>query len=84
MTRDAQDRPSLVVGDPFPIEDSVLEDPRRVTPETDPKVTCSKCLWNCAYRSRRQTGLDLFLALFFLRPFRCRSCRKRYYRLSFS
>lgn len=48
-----------------------------------PDVVCSKCRWNCARRSRRRTSLDLLLTLFFLAPYRCRSCRKRYYRLAF-
>ena len=43
---------------------------------------CPKCHWKCVRRSSRKTRLDLLLALFFLRPFRCRSCRLRYYRLS--
>ena len=46
------------------------------------QIVCPKCHWKCARRSRRRSGIDLFLALFFLRPFRCRSCRRRYYRLS--
>jgi hypothetical protein len=53
-----------------------------VNPPARYEVVCSKCQWNCARRSRRRTGSDLLLALFFLRPFRCRSCRRRYYRLS--
>jgi hypothetical protein len=53
-------------------------------PEDDPPVVCSKCLWMCALPSRCRTGLDRLLAFFLLRPFRCRSCHRRYYRLSSS
>ncbi len=54
-----------------------------VPPAQAQPVACPKCHWNCVRRSRRRTGLDALLALVFLRPFRCRSCRRRYYRLSF-
>jgi hypothetical protein len=46
-------------------------------------LACRKCHWPCVRPAKRRTGLDLFMALFFMRPFRCRSCRRRYYRLSF-
>jgi hypothetical protein len=46
------------------------------------EVVCRKCHWKCSRRSRRKSVLDIFLALFLLRPFRCRSCRRRYYRLA--
>jgi hypothetical protein len=45
------------------------------------KVVCPRCRWNCAVPSRHRSGLDLLLALFFLRAFRCRSCHKRHRRL---
>jgi hypothetical protein len=45
-------------------------------------VFCRKCRWRCARRSKRKLGLDLLVMFFFLRPFRCRSCRARYYRFS--
>jgi hypothetical protein len=53
-----------------------------VAPRVVQHFACPKCHWKCARRSSRKTRLDLLLALFFLRPFRCRSCRLRYYRLS--
>ena len=55
--------------------------PRGAMPADDPDVVCPKCNWTCARRSRRRNGLDWLLALFLLRPFRCRSCQRRYYRL---
>jgi hypothetical protein len=45
-------------------------------------VMCRKCRWKCSQPSRRKSRLDLFLALFRLHPFRCRSCGHRYYRLA--
>src|ERR1700733_2382140 len=47
------------------------------------QIACPKCHKSGAYRSRRKDGLDLLLAFFLVRPFRCRSCRRRYYRMSF-
>src|ERR1700728_4403305 len=61
------------------IEGRLIADACGVTPEV-----CLKCRWNCAYPSKRRNVLDSFLALFLLRPFRCRSCHRRYYRLLFS
>ncbi len=55
---------------------------QRAAPRTGQPVACRKCRWSCAHRSKRRTGLDSLMALFFLHPFRCRSCRRRYYRLS--
>jgi hypothetical protein len=55
---------------------------RSVTQATERQFACPKCHWKCVRRSRRRTRLDLLLALFLLHPFRCRSCRRRYYRLS--
>src|SRR5579862_1334612 len=52
-------------------------------PAAHAQVVCSMCGWNCALRSRRRNALDLLLALFFLHPFRCRSCHRRFYRMSF-
>jgi len=46
------------------------------------RIACPKCHWNCAHRSRPRKGLDSLLGLFKLHPFRCRSCHRRYYRLS--
>ena len=55
---------------------------RSMEPEAQTEIICSKCRWNCAVPSRCRTVLDLLLAPFLLRPFRCRSCCKRFYRLS--
>jgi hypothetical protein len=55
---------------------------RFVVTSADEQIACPKCHWNCAVRSRRKKGLDSLLGFFRLRPFRCRSCRRRYYRLS--
>jgi hypothetical protein len=65
------------------IEDRLIGGSHGVAPD-NPQVVCPKCRWNCGARSRRRNGLDLFLALFALRAFRCRSCHRRFYRLSFS
>jgi hypothetical protein len=65
-------------------EDRIAAGLRRVAPAAHAEVVCSKCQWKCLLPSRRRTGLDFFLALFLLRPYRCRSCHRRYYRLSFS
>jgi len=46
------------------------------------EVVCRKCHWPCSQPSRRTNALDRVLALFLLRPFRCRSCQRRYYRLA--
>jgi hypothetical protein len=51
-------------------------------PVADKWVACPKCHWNCAYPTLERAGLDLLVKLLFLRPFRCRSCHKRHYRLS--
>jgi hypothetical protein len=51
-------------------------------PAGEEDVVCRKCRWKCLQRSRRKSRLDLFLALFRLHPFRCRSCGRRYYRLA--
>jgi len=53
-----------------------------VVPSAEQHIACPRCHWKCAQRSKRRTGLDSILGLFLLRPFRCRSCRRRYYRLS--
>ena len=47
----------------------------------DQDVVCRKCRWKCSRRSRCKSRLDMFLGLFLLQPFRCRSCHRRYYRL---
>ena len=65
-------------------EDRITAGLGRVTRPARPEVVCSKCHWRCLLPSRRRTSLDFLLALFFQRPYRCRSCRRRYYRLSFS
>jgi hypothetical protein len=56
---------------------------RSIAPSIERQYACPKCHWTCALASRRRTGLDSLLGMFRLRPFRCRSCRTRYYRLSF-
>jgi|HubBroStandDraft_5_1064220.scaffolds.fasta_scaffold102326_3 hypothetical protein len=45
------------------------------------EIVCPRCHWKCARRSRRRRNLDLVAVLLFLRPYRCRSCRARFYRL---
>jgi hypothetical protein len=55
---------------------------RVIVPSAERRMACPKCHWQCAQLSKRRTGLDSVLGLFLLRPFRCRSCRRRYYRLS--
>jgi hypothetical protein len=65
-------------------EDQIAAGFRRVTSPVHPDLVCSKCQWKCLLPSRRRTSLDFLLALFLLRPYRCRSCHRRYYRLSFS
>jgi hypothetical protein len=45
------------------------------------EIVCPRCHWKCARRSRRRRKLDLVAVLLFLRPYRCRSCRARFYRL---
>jgi hypothetical protein len=51
-------------------------------PASEENVMCRKCHWKCSQPSRHKKRLDLFLALFRLHPFRCRSCGRRYYRLA--
>jgi len=41
--------------------------------------TCPHCGWSNTRRSMRATLTDRFLRLFFLSPFRCRVCLKRFY-----
>jgi hypothetical protein len=57
---------------------------KRIRLATPNQVVCPKCLWKCARPSKRRTPIDLLAAVCLLRPFRCRSCRSRYYRLSIS
>jgi len=64
-------------------EDCLVARPRSVKPSAYPEVVCPKCNWTCAHRARRRNALDLLSALFLLRPFRCRSCHRRFYRLPF-
>jgi hypothetical protein len=52
-------------------------------PDFERDVVCRKCHWRCSRRSRLKIGVDLVLAVLFLRPFRCRSCRRRFYRFAF-
>jgi hypothetical protein len=54
---------------------------RFIVPSVE-QIACPKCHWKCAHRSRRRRGLDSVLALFWLHPYRCRSCHRRYYRRS--
>lgn len=46
------------------------------------EAVCRKCHWKCSQPSRRKGRVDLFLALFRLHAFRCRSCGRRHYRLA--
>src|SRR5260370_794115 len=41
---------------------------------------CPKCRWATVRPSRKRTVLDLLLRPAFLVPFRCLSCRRRFYR----
>jgi len=65
-------------------EDCSMAVRRRVPFATHSEVVCWKCHWKCLVPSRRRTSLDFLLALLLLRPYRCRSCHRRYYRFSFS
>jgi hypothetical protein len=56
---------------------------RSMTWSFERQRVCPRCHWKCVRRAKRRKPLDLFLALLFMRPFRCRSCRRRYYSLSF-
>jgi hypothetical protein len=64
------------------LKSTALRVRRSIQPARRSTVVCPKCLWHCAVPSTRRTGLDLLLAVFFLHPFRCRSCHKRHHRLS--
>jgi len=41
---------------------------------------CPQCRWGCVRFATRRKRRDYILQLVFLRPFRCRSCRHRFYR----
>jgi hypothetical protein len=44
------------------------------------EIVCPRCHWDCVRPARRRQILDRIARLVFLCPFRCRSCRKRFYR----
>jgi hypothetical protein len=43
------------------------------------KATCPKCGWTNTRRSSRTKLADRVLKLFFLSPYRCRTCLNRFY-----
>ncbi len=44
------------------------------------RPTCPKCGWNTTHRSSQTGKWDIILEYFFVIPFRCRSCGKRFRR----
>jgi CheY-like chemotaxis protein len=48
------------------------------------RLSCPKCGWSNVRLSERSGFLDGLAALVFLSPLRCRSCRRRFYRLRFT
>ena len=61
---------------------SLKRDAKEVAPMDATQVVCAKCHWRCARPSRRRGLLDGIAVLLILRPYRCRSCGGRHYRLS--
>jgi DNA-directed RNA polymerase subunit RPC12/RpoP len=46
--------------------------------------TCSRCGWSSTRPSLPSGFIDTVLRMFFLVPIRCRKCRNRFYRFSFT
>jgi len=44
-------------------------------------LTCPKCGWSKTRKSVKSGFLDHAMRVFFLTPFRCRTCRLRFFRL---
>jgi hypothetical protein len=68
-----EDRADAVVDDG--IDDGAEEEYEPVVPD---RPTCPRCGWHNTRPSHSKNLLDTILLAFSLRPYRCRSCAKRF------
>ena len=60
-----------------------MDDPARGNAVEYPSLHCPRCTSRHIRRASRANFLEQSMRLFGLAPFRCRSCRYKFYRLQF-